>query len=218
MRRVYIVGGGDFGSERDLFVNAGWGLAKHIEDASLVLFTGGEDISPSIYGQSRHHYTYFNPHRDEFEIDQWCEATQHGIAMVGICRGAQLLCALNGGTLYQHVTDHTREHHVLYELPNDRGNSFHTAVVNSVHHQMMRPSEDGKVVMWTTVAERKEYVEPDGSHTVIFRVSGDDAFNIDPEVVVWRSNNSLGWQGHPEWSNSNIQDLFFEFLHTYLSF
>ena len=39
-------------------------LVDNIEDADIVLFTGGEDVDPSIYGQEKHPKTYSNLERD----------------------------------------------------------------------------------------------------------------------------------------------------------
>ena len=47
--RVYVVGGG-YEYIRMLF-NLGYDGAKGLEDADVVLFTGGEDVNPELYGE-----------------------------------------------------------------------------------------------------------------------------------------------------------------------
>ena len=39
-------------------------LVDKVEDADIVLFTGGEDVDPSLYGCKKHPTTYSNLQRD----------------------------------------------------------------------------------------------------------------------------------------------------------
>ena len=39
-------------------------LVDRVEDADVVLFTGGEDVDPSLYGCEKHSCTYSNIKRD----------------------------------------------------------------------------------------------------------------------------------------------------------
>ena len=39
-------------------------LTDNLEEANIVLFTGGEDVDPSLYGCETHHTTYSNIDRD----------------------------------------------------------------------------------------------------------------------------------------------------------
>ena len=53
MKKVYVVG------EAINYVNfmTGVKLVNAIEDANIVLFTGGEDVDPSLYGCKKHYTT-----------------------------------------------------------------------------------------------------------------------------------------------------------------
>lgn len=85
------------------------------------LFTGGDDISPALYGEvASAKCGATNATRDEQERVIFDYAIEHNTPMLGICRGIQLFNALLGGTLYQ-------------DLPSERG------VVRGVSHAMTPP-------------------------------------------------------------------------------
>ena len=72
----------------------------------VILSGGGSDVAPHRYGRRSHVATADEePHRDGFEIALARAAVQHGIPVLGICRGMQLLNVAYGGTLHQHLPD-----------------------------------------------------------------------------------------------------------------
>lgn len=85
MKLVYIVNGSNWYVA--LFRRFGWDVTKNIEEANLVLFTGGEDVTPSLYGDKAHPMTFNNAARDDFEAMIMAEARSRKIPLVGICRG-----------------------------------------------------------------------------------------------------------------------------------
>ena len=120
---------------QNLFLELGYEVTNFLPtsdgDFDLLCLTGGTDISPSLYYQKQNFYTQSpNIARDSFEIDLYNTCVRNGIPIVGICRGAQLLCALNGGKLFQHVNNHHHPH--LIKLNDGR-----EIMVSSDHHQMM---------------------------------------------------------------------------------
>jgi putative glutamine amidotransferase len=69
-----------------------------------VLLTGGGDIDPVLYGQTRHpSVDDAEPGRDEFEIDLARRAVEADLPLLAICRGAQVLNVSAGGTLVQDI-------------------------------------------------------------------------------------------------------------------
>jgi len=59
-----------------------------IQEADLVIFTGGEDVSPIIYGETQSHkYTQSDIHRDNVEQVFFRMAKDLGKPILGICRG-----------------------------------------------------------------------------------------------------------------------------------
>ena len=70
-----------------------------------IFLTGGVDVDPSRYGETREPFCgRSDPARDEVEIQliQW--AWQEHKPIFAICRGAQVLNVALGGSLYQDVT------------------------------------------------------------------------------------------------------------------
>lgn len=186
--KVYIVGGGGQGYSR-MFIAAGWALARNIKEADLVQFTGGEDVSPCLYGEERHPYTGDSIERDLYEAGYFAFAKRMGIPMAGICRGGQFLNVMSGGSMYQHVDKHaTGRGHSVFDLTTE------TWVNNcsSTHHQMMRMGDGAKLLGSANEGGFKEHVE-DGK--VVRTI--DDIFD-DVEVVYYQDTKSLCFQPHPE--------------------
>lgn len=66
------------------------------------LFTGGHDVDPSLYGEEKN--ALCGPacmERDRLEQTVFCMAWEDRKAVLGICRGLQLINVLMGGTLFQ---------------------------------------------------------------------------------------------------------------------
>ena len=73
---------------------------KELNQKHILILHGGADISPSLYGEpvSKLGGGCTTPsHRDQQEWDFIKVAVELGIPIVGICRGAQMLCAYDGG-------------------------------------------------------------------------------------------------------------------------
>ena len=164
-------------------------LVDNIEDADIVLFTGGEDVDPSIYGKEKHPRTFSNLERDLKEKAEFEKMKPTQLAL-GICRGSQLLCALNGGLLIQDCAGHAMLE--THEITNNGG-----IVVNitSTHHQMQYPFNltSGKDydLLFYAKPNRSYYYDGDGIENVPF----------EPEVVYYHVKGkpcSLAIQGHPE--------------------
>jgi gamma-glutamyl-gamma-aminobutyrate hydrolase PuuD len=107
-------------------------------EEDIVIFHGGVDINPALYNDRPHPMTQKpNTPRDIIEVECMKKALEVGAFIYGICRGAQLACALNGGKLNQHITGHTGSNHSLDQLP------FKS---NSCHHQAMLPEGNFEVI------------------------------------------------------------------------
>ena len=67
MKKVYVVGTAKHYA--DFITNI-----KHvdnIEEADIVIFTGGEDVDPSLYHEEKHPTTYSNIARDKYEKEMF---------------------------------------------------------------------------------------------------------------------------------------------------
>lgn len=187
MRSVYIVGLDT--AMVQMFLRQGWKVVDNIsEDIDLIQFTGGEDVDPSYYGETRHPATRSNPSRDAYEASLYNKWVGK-VAMAGICRGAQFLNVMNGGRMWQHVTDHAigGTHEAFCRVTET------PVAVTSTHHQMMIPSASGKVLMTATLAREK--------HTADKVVDG--FLSSDTEAVFYPETHSLCFQPHPEYLNIN---------------
>jgi gamma-glutamyl-gamma-aminobutyrate hydrolase PuuD len=101
--RVGLVGTCGF---RDFRMLTGGSLITDVSEAlrkNILIFTGGEDIDPAIYGEENTHCGYINKPRDKFEKDVLTHALAYGIKVLGICRGHQLINAILGGKLFQDI-------------------------------------------------------------------------------------------------------------------
>lgn len=208
---VSIIQGGI--SYEKMFVGNGWDI-EHITQykqvnrlTDLILFTGGSDLSPSLYGQRPHPKTYVSDrNRTAHEHQIFLKAKRKNMPMVGICRGAQLLCVENKGTLIQHVTNHSLGG--THKIITGNGEEFD---VTSTHHQMMQPDSSARIVGWSTGLS-KEYGGSSGE-TVDLEIAG-----VEPEVVLWDSFDMAGFQYHPEHMriDSEAVKFFFEIVEDYV--
>ena len=194
MRKVLIVGSTGYCAYGNMFREMGWEIAKDIEEADLVQFTGGHDVSPELYGCGRHPTTMNSIRRDELEQDIYRDALDRGIPMAGICRGGQFLNVMNGGRMYQHVDGHAvgATHHYVDEQIG------YQCQVTSTHHQMMIAHDSGRVIGRppNTLSSYKEYV--DNQNKVFIVQPEPDKFEMDVEAVHYPQTNCLCFQPHPE--------------------
>lgn len=150
----------------------------------LVLW-GGVDINPTLYNQEPLLYTQTpNNYKDNLEIETIKEAWLEQKPIVGICRGAQLLCVMNGGLLWQHSEPENQQH----SLETFDKNIFNKVIAG--HHQIMRPRGKHSVLAWNPTPVK------------VFLT--DKTFKLEEytaEVVWWPKTKSLAIQPHPEWAN-----------------
>lgn len=182
--KVYIVEG-NYQYSR-LFFKLGYTEVDSVEKADLVCFTGGEDVTPALYGQKAHRSTYSNQHRDDREGVIFRRALELSIPMVGICRGAQFLNVMSGGAMYQDVSEHTTPHMLTDRFTRDE------ILVTSTHHQMMKPSKDAHILATAKLGGWREHYD---EREVLVH---EPVSETDYEVVFYRKTNCLCFQPHPE--------------------
>ena len=178
MKNVLVVDGNDYYSPFAHIGNLCDDVAileKDPESVVLVVFTGGEDVSPSYYGEEKQPRTYCNPRRDAFEHKVFKKALDLKLPMAGICRGAQFLCVMAGGKLHQHVDNHSTYHDV-------RTNDGRKVYVSSTHHQMQIPPNGAKVLAWSE--PNRHFKE-----------------GIEVDCAYYPNINALGMQYHPEYQS-----------------
>jgi putative glutamine amidotransferase len=70
-----------------------------------IMFTGGSDVDPGLYGEQPHPTTNVKPERDAAELVLMRAALDADLPLLGICRGMQLMVVAYGGRLHQHLPD-----------------------------------------------------------------------------------------------------------------
>lgn len=179
---------------KKMFIGMGWDVMnihnpQQVNDRlDLLLFTGGTDVGPLMYGQVSHPKTGAPDRvRDLNEKYIFESAVKENIPMVGICRGSQFLCVMNGGKLVQHVSGHAIG--ALHKMVTADGEEMD---VTSTHHQMMQPDESGKILAWAEGIS--SFYEGPLGQDIELSIKG-----VEPEVVIWEKTRSVGFQYHPEY-------------------
>lgn len=196
-RKIYVSG-----AQKSYAVWMQGELVDKISQADLMVLTGGEDINPFLYNRSRHPKTFFNAARDDAELRDFRMAQFLKIPTVGICRGAQFLCAQTGAILIQ---DQDNPHH--YHSITTHDGQFLT--MNSIHHQAQFPyclkDSDYHLLAFT----RGESKHHDG-HGVGVELLYDcrPCYGREAEIVYYPKIMGLAIQGHPEmmWGKREIHE------------
>ncbi len=86
---------------------------RALDFADGILFVGGGDISPRLYGVEAYDAALLcepSPLRDGYELELARLCFERDIPTLGICRGAQVMNVALGGTLHFHIDGHTKTH------------------------------------------------------------------------------------------------------------
>ncbi len=187
-----------------------------VDKNTVIMYGGGEDISPALYGQIANRVVCHAPSkpslRDMLETEYYDYGNKVGAKHFGICRGAQILCALSGGTLWQDVENHGRTHKAfltpevrenkeLFRMVDKPGLFDHAwnIEVTSTHHQMVKFESlkaiypDAIPLLVSEPRSEKYYTE--NGYVLKRGVSVDNEGFYIPSLKV------MGVQGHPEFSN-----------------
>jgi putative glutamine amidotransferase len=176
---------------------------EDLEDVDMLVFWGGEDINTKLYGERPVYTTSADKlsERDRFESLLFNNA-RGVIPTLGICRGSQFLCAMNGGKLWQHVNSHGRDHMMVTK----DGDLIKTT---STHHQMMRPTKEMELLAHSEHILSVQKFNEKGAWELT---------EPEAEIVYHPGNNSLMIQGHPEYpaTSKDFVALTKEYIHKYL--
>jgi gamma-glutamyl-gamma-aminobutyrate hydrolase PuuD len=89
-----------------LLVPPGASFDETLDRVDGIVFSGGSDVDPELYGATAHEETVgIFRERDEFELGLMRAALARDLPLLAICRGSQVLNVALGGDLEQHVPD-----------------------------------------------------------------------------------------------------------------
>ena len=132
---------------------------EYVDDQLAVLdgivFSGGPDYHPELYGQELHPLTnVMNEQRQQHDLLLFAGARRHKLPILAICAGVQLAAIHFGASLIQDIDEHHEKclvHHVkdfqklAHAITIDDTSVLYqcfqssTAQVNSMHHQSVAP-------------------------------------------------------------------------------
>lgn len=136
-------------------VSGGDTAKELLERVDGVLFSGGSDVDPLLFGETSAGKTgMIVPERNRQEIFMLRHLLEHTRKpILGICRGIQLMNAALGGTLIQHIPDGGFSSHSLSMYPRQSPSHYvsiepdsllyritgqSTLAVNSFHHMAVK--------------------------------------------------------------------------------
>lgn len=141
-------------------------LALLLEPLDGLVFIGGGDIDPAVYQGLGHPKVYgVDTERDTFELALAKLALDTDLAVLGLCRGLQVMVVASGGNIIPHLPDEYGED-IIHRAAKDLPQAKHTVelqpgsrlaammgatevTVVSLHHQAVRNVPPGwRVAGW----------------------------------------------------------------------
>lgn len=156
-------------------------VAEALALLDALVFVGGPDLDPALYGAEREPQTTdVRPERDAAELALMRGAIARRIPMLGICRGMQLLNVVFGGTLHQHLpavvghdghrtTPGAFDLHDVHTTPGSRTARVlgERVSVASGHHQGVDRVGEGLLVSARADDDSVEALELPGEHHLV---------------------------------------------------
>ena len=177
-------------------------------DVDVVLYTGGADVNPKLYGHTKHPTTGISDLDDELCLTVYnlAKIKNPKIKFAGICRGSQFLCAMAGGKLIQDCQGHAI--YGTHEVTTYEGETYE---VTSTHHQMQYPVDvQHKVLAFTTGRAKNCQMHVEGQVVNV-------EMTIDYEAVWYPGIKALAFQPHPEFNGAkSTRDLFVKLFNQFV--
>lgn len=190
-----------------LFYKNRWDVSERMEEADLVVLTGGADIQPHLYNQHKHRSTYPSVQRDHREMINIALARKLNKPMAGICRGAQLLNALNGGSMWQDIDNHA----IGSVHPCKDVRTGEVFLMTSTHHQMMIPGPKADVIAVASVSTERHRMSDLIKDKVEISEYGRKP-DVDIEILMYPEDKAFCIQGHPEYGVHGVGEIFFDYI------
>jgi putative glutamine amidotransferase len=85
---------------------SGEGIEETLDALDGLVFSGGSDLDPELYGAEAHPETNgVRPERDRAELALLEAALERDMPVLAVCRGSQVLNVARGGDLVQHLPE-----------------------------------------------------------------------------------------------------------------
>jgi putative glutamine amidotransferase len=144
-----------------------YALTTMVNHCRAIVVTGGGDVDPHHYGAARSEspdvLMDVDPDRDIAEIVVTQYAMAQGKRVLGVCRGAQLLAVIGGGTLMFDLAekgldghwDEERQYEPVHAVEAEVGSLAARILgsverVNSIHHQAIAdPGQSLRATAWS---------------------------------------------------------------------
>ena len=147
--------------------------------SGLIIAGRDRDINPKYYGEKPLEGLEYpdDPYEDELDFKLIELFKKINKPILGICSGLQSLNIYHGGTLKQHIDEHSSKEQLIRHTINIEDNSFVHSLygdkteVNSIHHQAIKDVAEG------------------------FKVT---AVSDDGTIEAIEKGNLIGLQWHPE--------------------
>lgn len=167
------------------------GNPEELQQGDVLIIHGGADISPSLYGKGRSSRGWGRLEPSRRDAQEWAlmqRAKELNIPIIGICRGAQMMCALEGGHLIQDIDNHSGMH-----LVTTKDNA--AFMTNSIHHQQLVPAGNYELIAWTPPRSKKYWDVTEKGEDTCLPVN---PLGLDPEFVYYPGIKGFAIQWHPE--------------------
>lgn len=166
-------------------------LDKYLDSVDGIIFTGGEDISPLLFGEDpTKEVDIICYDRDKIELELFKRAYSRGMPILGICRGLQLINVALGGTLYQDINS---------QLPNSLGH-ISTYNIEGGYHSIDIIND---TILYDILGKEKINVNSQHHQSVKelgknLRVNALSSDGVIEGIETTTGNFVLGVQFHPE--------------------
>ncbi len=166
-------------------------LDKYLDSVDGIIFTGGEDISPLLFGEDpTKEVDTICYDRDKIELELFKRAYNRGMPILGICRGLQLINVALGGTLYQDINS---------QLPNSLGH-ISTYNIEGGYHSIDIIND---TILYDILGKEKINVNSQHHQSVKelgknLRVNALSSDGVIEGIETTTGNFVLGVQFHPE--------------------
>ena len=171
-------------------------IVREIEEADVILFPGGGDVSPELYDCKNIASYGVDKIKDLLWKEVFDQIDHSRQLALGICKGAQFLCVMNDGRLIQDVDNHAilGTHTIVFDTKyKDYSDKLYD--ITSTHHQMMYPfcSKNNYEIIAVAYPPRStKYIGDKISEP-----------KFETEIVWFPDTKSLCVQGHPEMLDEN---------------